>query len=27
MIKNRVNPAYEKIFAAGVDEMDWDDLD
>lgn len=26
MIKERVNPEYEKILAVGVDEMDWDDL-
>ena len=26
MIKERVNPDYEMMFAVGVDEMDWDDL-
>ncbi len=26
IIKNRVNPEYESIFAIGVDEMSWDDL-
>ena len=26
MIKERVNPEYEQMFAVGVDEMDWDDL-
>ena len=26
MIKERVNPNYEMMFAVGVDEMDWDDL-
>lgn len=26
IIKDRVNPDYEKMFAVGVDEMDWDDL-
>ncbi|WP_200415088.1 5-histidylcysteine sulfoxide synthase [Arcobacter sp. FWKO B] len=25
-IQNRVNPTYESIFAIGVDEMSWDDL-
>ena len=25
-IKNRINPTYESIFAIGVDEMSWDDL-
>lgn len=25
-IKSRINPEYEKMFAVGVDEMDWDDL-
>jgi len=27
IIDNRVNPAFESMFAIGVDEMDWDDLD
>lgn len=26
LISERVNPKYESIFAVGVDEMDWDDL-
>ena len=26
VIHARVNPEYEKMFAVGVDEMDWDDL-
>ena len=26
VIPARVNPQYENIFAVGVDEMDWDDL-
>ena len=26
MIKERVNSHYEMMFAVGVDEMDWDDL-
>ena len=26
MIKQRVNSEYEMMFAVGVDEMDWDDL-
>lgn len=26
IISKRVNPAYEQMFAVGVDEMDWDDL-
>lgn len=26
IIKDRVNPEYESIFAIGVDEMSWDDL-
>lgn len=26
LIKERVNPGFEKMFAVGVDEMDWDDL-
>jgi len=25
-IKNRINPQYESMFAVGVDEMSWDDL-
>ena len=25
IIKNRINPDYESIFAIGVDEMSWDD--
>ncbi len=27
LIEERVNPAYESMFAVGVDEMSWDDLD
>lgn len=27
LIEDRVNPQYESIFAIGVDEMSWDDLD
>jgi 5-histidylcysteine sulfoxide synthase/putative 4-mercaptohistidine N1-methyltranferase len=27
VIENRVNPRYESLFAVGVDEMSWDDLD
>lgn len=27
VIKNRINPEMESIFAIGVDEMSWDDLD
>jgi hypothetical protein len=27
LIHERVNPKFESIFAVGVDEMDWDDLD
>ncbi|OJV37948.1 MAG: SAM-dependent methyltransferase [Bacteroidales bacterium 36-12] len=27
LIKERVNPDFESIFAIGVDEMSWDDLD
>jgi len=27
IIDERINPAYESIFAIGVDEMSWDDLD
>jgi len=27
ILKKRVNPDLEKVFAVGVDEMDWDDLD
>lgn len=27
MIDNRINPQLESIFAVGVDEMSWDDLD
>ncbi|MGM0519030.1 MAG: 5-histidylcysteine sulfoxide synthase [Campylobacterota bacterium] len=27
ILKNRVNKEYESIFAIGVDEMSWDDLD
>lgn len=27
LISERVNPAFESIFAIGVDEMSWDDLD
>jgi hypothetical protein len=26
IIKKRVNPELEHMFAVGVDEMDWDDL-
>lgn len=26
MVKERVNPQYETMFAIGVDQMDWDDL-
>ena len=27
MITQRVNPSFESIFAVGVDEMNWDDMD
>jgi 5-histidylcysteine sulfoxide synthase/putative 4-mercaptohistidine N1-methyltranferase len=27
MIQERINPEFESIFAIGVDEMDWDDLE
>jgi 5-histidylcysteine sulfoxide synthase/putative 4-mercaptohistidine N1-methyltranferase len=27
IIENRINPAFESIFAIGVDEMTWDDTD
>ena len=27
IINQRVNPSFESIFAVGVDEMDWDDMD
>jgi len=27
VINNRINPKYESMFAVGVDEMSWDDLD
>lgn len=27
LITNRINPRFESIFAIGVDEMSWDDLD
>ena len=27
IIENRINPEFESIFAVGVDEMSWDDLD
>lgn len=27
IISQRVNPSFESIFAVGVDEMDWDDMD
>jgi 5-histidylcysteine sulfoxide synthase/putative 4-mercaptohistidine N1-methyltranferase len=27
VIDKRINPAYESMFAVGVDEMSWDDLD
>ena len=26
LIRERINPSYERMFAVGVDEMDWDDL-
>lgn len=26
IIQHRINPELEKMFAVGVDEMDWDDL-
>jgi hypothetical protein len=26
IIKSRINEEFEKMFAVGVDEMDWDDL-
>ena len=26
LIENRINPSYESMFAIGVDEMSWDDL-
>jgi len=26
IISERINEEYEKMFAVGVDEMDWDDL-
>ncbi len=26
LVQQRVNPAYESMFAVGVDEMSWDDL-
>lgn len=26
IISERINPLFESIFAVGVDEMDWDDL-
>jgi hypothetical protein len=26
ILKERINRDYEKMFAVGVDEMDWDDL-
>lgn len=27
VLEQRINPAYESMFAVGVDEMSWDDLD
>ncbi len=27
MLEHRINPAFESMFAVGVDEMSWDDLD
>src|SRR5664279_4633807 len=27
VIDSRINPAFESMFAVGVDEMSWDDLD
>lgn len=27
LLRERINPAFESIFAVGVDEMSWDDLD
>ncbi|GAM11147.1 dinB superfamily protein [Geobacter sp. OR-1] len=27
VIEQRINPSYESMFAVGVDEMSWDDLD
>jgi len=27
LIEQRIHPAYESMFAVGVDEMSWDDLD
>jgi len=27
IIKERINPTFESIFAVGVDEMEWDDMD
>ncbi len=27
LIQNRINPRFESMFAVGVDEMSWDDLD
>ncbi len=27
LIEHRINPAFESMFAVGVDEMSWDDLD
>ena len=27
LVKERINPAFESVFAVGVDEMSWDDLD
>ena len=27
LLKERINPAFESMFAIGVDEMSWDDLD
>lgn len=26
LITERINESYERMFAVGVDEMDWDDL-
>ncbi|HRH14304.1 MAG TPA: SAM-dependent methyltransferase, partial [Azonexus sp.] len=27
LLKERINPRFESMFAVGVDEMSWDDLD
>jgi len=26
LLKDRINPKFESLFAVGVDEMSWDDL-